>query len=75
MPEVILNGRRTGVGFGRDWTPRQPKWPWRKFLTAEEKKILKRADEAKQRWLDLNRERAAITNRAIQRAKYAALTS
>jgi hypothetical protein len=51
---------------------RQPKWPWRKFLTPQERAILARADAAKAEWLELNRERAGITNRAIQRAKYAA---
>lgn len=51
---------------------RKPKWPWRKFLTDEECAILAQADSAKLRWAELNRDRAAITNRAIQRAKYAA---
>lgn len=52
------------------WKPKKPKWPWRSYLTAEEAATLKRADVAKAEWLKLNRERAAITNRAIQRAKY-----
>lgn len=51
---------------------RKPKWDWRSFLTAEELAILAAADRAKAAWLKLNRERAGITNRAIQRAKYAA---
>ena len=51
---------------------REPKWDWRSFLTVEEKAILQTADEAKAVWLKLNKERAGITNRAIQRAKYAA---
>lgn len=55
------------------WAARKPKWAWRKFLTAEEKKVLATSDAAKAKWLSLNRARAAITNRAIQRAKYAAL--
>lgn len=50
---------------------RKPKWDWRAFLTAEEKTILVAADRAKAAWLKLNKERAGITNRAIQRAKYA----
>jgi len=44
--------------------------PWRDFLTKEEAKELAAADEAKRRWLELNRGRAAIVNRAIGRAKY-----
>jgi hypothetical protein len=54
------------------WKPREPKWNWRAFLTADEKEVLKRADAAKAAWQRLNRERAGITNRAIHRAKYAA---
>jgi hypothetical protein len=50
----------------------KPKWDWRDFLTAEEKAVLVTADRAKAAWLKLNKERAGITNRAIQRAKYAA---
>lgn len=53
---------------------RKPKWDWRAHLTAEELAILDAADKAKTRWLKLNKERAGITNRAIQRAKYAALS-
>lgn len=63
--------------FNRDqhvtWTTsKKPKWAWRNFLTKEEYEILLKADKAKSMWRNLNRERAAITNRAIQRAKYAA---
>jgi hypothetical protein len=54
------------------WEPRKPKWDWRAFLTIEERDKLSEAWDAKQHWLALNRERAAITNRAIQLAKYAA---
>lgn len=53
---------------------RKPKWNWRAYLTAEELAVLAKADKAKAGWLKLNKERAGITNRAIQRAKYAALT-
>lgn len=49
---------------------RKPKWDWRSFLTSEEKAVLSAADKAKKAWLKLNKERASITNRAIQRAKY-----
>lgn len=49
---------------------RKPKWDWRKFLTADEKAIIANADKAKAEWLRLNQSRAAITNRAIQRAKF-----
>lgn len=51
---------------------RKPKWDWRSFLTVEEKAVLVAADRAKAAWLKLNKERAGITNRAIQRAKYTA---
>lgn len=51
---------------------RKPKWDWRAHLTADEFAILEAADEAKARWLELNKERASVTNRAIQRAKYKA---
>ncbi|WLA80314.1 hypothetical protein [Bradyrhizobium elkanii] len=51
---------------------REPRWNWRAFLTAEERAILATADRAKAEWLNLNKERASITNRAIQRAKYEA---
>jgi hypothetical protein len=50
--------------------PKKPKWPWRDFLTDDERRILESADAAKAEWKKLNAERAAITNRAIQRAKY-----
>jgi len=51
---------------------RKPKWDWRAHLTAEEMTVLEAADKAKERWLKLNKERASITNRALQRAKYRA---
>jgi hypothetical protein len=54
---------------------RKPKWNWRAYLTADELAVLAAADKAKTAWLKLNKERAGITNRAIQRAKYYALTS
>jgi hypothetical protein len=54
------------------YAPRKPKWPWRDFLTVEERDKLSEAWDAKQHWLSLNKESAAIRNRAIQRAKYAA---
>lgn len=49
---------------------RKPTWPWRDFLTDGERQVLEAADNAKAEWQRLNKERAAITNRAIQRAKY-----
>lgn len=55
------------------YKPRVPKWPWRDFLTTDEAKALAAADAAKAKWKRLNAERAGITNRAIQRAKFAAL--
>lgn len=58
----------------KTWARKKPKWQWQRFLTTEEKSILDAAGAAKAAWLALNRERAAITNRATQRAKYAART-
>lgn len=53
------------------WKPKAKKWPWRDFLTDDERATLEQADAAKAVWLSLNKERALITNRAIQRAIYA----
>ena len=52
--------------------PPGKKLPWRDYLTIEEQDKLAEAWDAKQHWLALNKERAAIVNRAIHRAKYAA---
>lgn len=54
------------------WAQRPSPWRWREFLTDEERDTLAKAEEAKAVWQRLNAERASITNRAIQRAKYAA---
>lgn len=51
---------------------KQSKWDWREYLTDYERETLAKADEAKAIWSSLNGERASITNRAIQRARYAA---
>lgn len=48
------------------------KWPWRDFLTDEEREEMAAADRAKIEWLRLNKGRAAIQNRALQRARFAA---
>lgn len=61
--------RRRGRMMAYDLSP--PKWPWRDYLTDEEAAKLAAADAAKAEWERLNVERAAIVNRAIQRAKYA----
>lgn len=65
---MLLEGGRRATMY----EPRGRKWPWREFLTEEEAETLRLADEAKATWKELNKERASITNRAIQRAKYAA---
>lgn len=52
-----------------------PMWPWRDFLTDEERAEMAAADAAKAKWQRLNRGRVAIQNRALQRAKNAALRS
>lgn len=44
---------------------------WRDYLTPDERAELDKADDAKKRWQKLNRARAGIVNRAINRAKYA----
>ena len=45
--------------------------PWRDFLNDEERAIIDQADAAKVTWQALNDRRAAIVNRAVQRARYA----
>lgn len=40
------------------------------YLTEEELAEVQAADDAKLHWLKLNRTRASIVNRAVQRAKY-----
>lgn len=50
---------------------KERKHDWRAFLTKEEAAEIAEADKAKARWRELNKARAAITNRAIQRAIYA----
>lgn len=54
------------------FSPRTPKWNWRDYLTDDEAEILAASDKAKAEWMKLNQQRAAIQNRAIQRARYAA---
>lgn len=58
----------------RPWrSARRPApWPWRDYLTREERATLAKIDAAKKHWAMLNRERGLIVNRAIQRAKFAA---
>lgn len=55
------------------WTPRPRKWDWRAFLTEEEAVEVAAADRAKAEWQHRQALCAKIQNRAIQRAKYAAL--
>ncbi len=45
---------------------------WRKYLTPEEREVIRKVDKAKREWRILNAVRAGIVNRAIQRAKYRA---
>lgn len=51
--------------------PRTPKWPWRDFLTADEARVIAAEEHAKAELKRLRAERAAITGKAIQRAKAA----
>jgi hypothetical protein len=46
------------------------KWDWHKFLNEEEAKFIAMVEEAKANWLELNKSRMSIKNRAIQRAMY-----
>lgn len=64
----------------KEWQSRRARWNWRAFLTAEERATIERSDAALLR-LEKARERynerygvdrAAIVNRAIQRAKFKA---
>lgn len=63
------------------WTSKRGKWDWRKYLTDEERAVIKASDELtavikKMRATHstrYGRERTAIVNRAVQRAKHAAL--
>ena len=57
------------------WQPRKPKWPWRDFLTNEERAIVTKAETAKANWLASKDEwlrhkdkMDMIRNRAIHRA-------
>ena len=52
------------------WTPRKSKRPWRDFLTPDEKGIIEKAESAKLKWLELNKGRHGIANRAGRRAIY-----
>lgn len=51
----------------------KPKWPWRDHLTEEERQIIETGDAAKAEWLRLSLPRQRIMNRALQRAKFAAM--
>lgn len=63
-----------------NWKPTRGKWPWRKFLTAEERaaidmmdKLREPIEEEMREWAKkYNRDRFLIVNRAIHRAKHAA---
>lgn len=67
-----LASKAAAIPRASAWAPRQAKYDWRSFLTAEEAATLAAADAAKTEWQRLNSARAAILNRAIQRAKHAA---
>lgn len=53
-----------------DWRKREPRIPWREFLTDGERAVIEAGDAAMERARTLNRDRPKIVNRAIQRAKY-----
>lgn len=48
----------------------RPKWQWRDFLSPDEAEFIAKVDQAKADWLELNKARASIKNRAVQRAMY-----
>jgi len=52
------------------WSPRAPLWPWRDFLTTDERAEIEAGDQAMAEAKRINRGRQLIVNRAIQRAKY-----
>ena len=54
------------------WKPPKRKWEWRKFLTADEKAVVDRADKLSAELKALQGQKVLIVNRAIQRAKYEA---
>jgi len=54
------------------WAKRPPRWNWRAYLTEDEAAIVAQSEKAKAEWQRLQAQRAAIQNRAIQRAKYEA---
>jgi hypothetical protein len=59
---------------GEGWKPRRAQWPWRDYLTAEERAIVVDAErassDAKQRLAEATTILNPIRNRAIHRAKY-----
>lgn len=62
----------------KPWEPQPDKWNWRAFLTADEAKIIKAADDDRASIARLEADyqrrhapkRQKIVNRAIHRAKY-----
>jgi hypothetical protein len=54
---------------------RQSKWNWRDYLSPEEAAVIAEVEAAKTRWLELNKSRMSIKNRAVQRAMYEARRS
>lgn len=49
---------------------RESKWPWRDYLSPDEAALIAEVEAAKARWLELNKSRMSIKNRAVQRAMY-----
>jgi hypothetical protein len=64
------------------WEPQPAMWDWRAFLTPDEARVIERSDRSLERIerarklheQRFGRNRQLIVNRAIHRAKYAALT-
>lgn len=62
------------------WSPKPGKWNWKAYLTADEARLIERADRSaarieRARQLHeekFGRQRQLVVNRAIHRAKYAA---
>jgi hypothetical protein len=53
----------------------ETKWNWRDYLLPHEAALIDAVEQAKANWLELNKSRASIKNRAVQRAMYDARRS
>jgi hypothetical protein len=47
------SGYEGGSAYEEYWRSGRPKWPWRNYLTDDERETIKRADEARAKWIEL----------------------